>query len=92
VLISSLAYFNKDLLNPRGIGIHELEELWNKNKLSSFRSKLATSLEDLLKKKILFQEKDENLPVYKFSVDLFRRWWYNRHQDISLELTTLTEE
>jgi len=60
--------------------------------LSSFKSKLAGSIQNLLDKKILYQEYDENIPVYKFSVDLFRRWWYHHHQDINLELTTLSQD
>jgi AAA domain len=92
VLFSSIAHFNKNQVTPRGVGIHELERLWSANKLTSYKSKLAISLQNLLEKKILKQEEDDGLPVYKFSVDLFRRWWFNHHQDINLELTTLVEE
>ena len=92
VLISSISYFNKNQIMPRGISSYELEKFWAEKKLSSFKSKLANSLKNLLEKKILIQEEDEELPVYKFSVDLFRRWWYNHHQDINLELTTLIDD
>ncbi len=89
VLLSSLAYFNKGRINPRGVGIHELERLWSDHRLVEYRPRLALALEDLMEKKIIYQDEDEGLPVYKFSVDIFRRWWYNKHQDINLELTTL---
>ncbi len=92
VLLSSLAYFNADQLSPRGVGINELERLWSKYKLVEFKPKLATSLQDLIDKKIIYQAEDEGVPVYKFSVDIFRRWWYNKHRDINLELTTLAGE
>lgn len=92
VLISSIAHFNKDELKPRGVGFHELQKLWADKNLSSFRSRLADAIEILKEKKILVQEEDEFLPTYKFSVDLFRRWWSIHNPDINLILTTLTSE
>jgi len=50
---------------------------------------MAAAIQLLLEKKILFQEEEDQIPTYKFSVDLFRRWWYNHHQDIALELTSI---
>ncbi|WP_405291017.1 hypothetical protein [Algibacter sp. Ld11] len=92
VLLSTLSHINKNAVSSRGVGVYELERIWSENGLNTFRAKLANSLEDLLEKKILYQLDDEGIPVYKFSVDLFRRWWYFQHQDISLELSTLSEE
>ncbi|MBK7866175.1 MAG: hypothetical protein IPJ75_03800 [Ignavibacteriales bacterium] len=82
VLITSLAHYNKDELYPRGVGFHELQKLWADRKLIAYRPKLADSINLLIAKKIIFQEEDEGLPVYKFTVDLFRRWWTVHHPDI----------
>jgi hypothetical protein len=90
VLISTLCNLNKKGL--RGIGSHEIEKFWTEKGLSGFKSKLANSFQSLLDKKILIDSLDEGLPVYKFSVDLFRRWWQVSHQDINLEISTLKEE
>lgn len=90
VLISTLCYLNKKGL--RGIGSHEIEKFWSEKGLSGFKSKLANSFQSLLDKKILIDSLDEGLPVYKFSVDLFRRWWHVSHQDINLEISTLKDE
>jgi hypothetical protein len=90
-LISSIVHFNKNELKPRGIGAHELEKLWADRKLGSYKQKLAEAISILLEKKILIQEEDEGLPVYKFSVDLFRRWWGIHNPDINLALMMLTE-
>jgi hypothetical protein len=92
VLISTLCFYNKKSLNPRGIGSHEIEKFWSEKGLSTFKSKLATSFQSLIDRKILLVSLDEGLPVYKFSVDLFRRWWHMSHQDINLEISTLKEE
>lgn len=92
VLISSIVYFNKHETRPRGIGAHELEKMWADNKLGSYKQKLADSINLLLEKKILVQEDDEGLPVYKLAVDLFRRWWFSHHPDINLIMMTLKED
>lgn len=90
VLITSIAYFNRDNKeNPRGVGMVELQELWAKKSIQAFRSKLAEALELLIEKKVLIQYDDEGLPVYKFSVDLFRRWWGQHHTDITREIDTI---
>jgi hypothetical protein len=89
VLTSSLAYFNKNNLIPRGVGFHELEKLWADQKLSSYKAKLADAISILEEKKIIIKEEDEGIPVYKLSVDLFRRWWSNHYTDIDLILTSL---
>lgn len=92
VLISTLCFYNKKSLTPRGIGSFEIEKYWSEKGLITFKSKLATSFQSLKERKILLESLDEGLPVYKFSVDLFRRWWYMSHQDINLEISTLKEE
>ncbi len=90
VLISSIAYFNKDRINdPRAVGFHELQRLWAEKKVNAFGPKLAEAINLLKEKKILIQEEDEGLPVYRFAVDLFRRWWAVHHPDIILEITTI---
>jgi hypothetical protein len=90
VLISSIVYFNKDKINaPRGVGFDELQRLWSEKGVNAFRPKLAEAINLLKEKKILIQEEDEGLPVYRFAVDLFRRWWAVHHPDINLEITTI---
>ncbi|KAA6351900.1 hypothetical protein EZS27_000697 [termite gut metagenome] len=90
VLISSIVHFNRDKINnPRGVGFDELQRLWAEKRVEAFRPKLAESINLLKDKKILIQEEDEGMPVYKFAVDLFRRWWTVHHSDIDLEISTI---
>lgn len=90
VLLSSIAYFNKGVINnPRGISLPELQKLWSERGINDYRPKLAESIELLLEKKVLIQNKDDDNIVYTLAVDLFRRWWYVHHRDIDLEITTL---
>jgi hypothetical protein len=93
VMISCIAYLNKNRISdPRGVGFAELQKLWADKKIVGFRPKLAEAINILKEKKIITQEEDEGMPVYKLSVDLFRRWWENFHPDIDLTLTTLIDE
>lgn len=92
VLISSIVHFNKNrVADPRGVGFSELQKLWADTKISAFRPRLADAINLLKEKKIISQEEDEGIPVYKLNVDLFRRWWAIHHPDINLILTTLVE-
>ena len=89
VLISSFCYLNEDKEIPRGVSIPELQELWSKNGIEAYRPKLAEAITLLLERKVLIQEEDELIPVYRISVDLFRRWWRVHYPDIKLEITTI---
>ena len=90
VLISSIVYFNRNNIEKaRGVSMMELQELWATKKITAFRPKLADSIELLRKKRVLIDDKDEELPVYSLSVDLFRRWWSVHHPDIDLEIDTI---
>lgn len=93
VLITSIVYLNKDrITDPRGVRFDELQKLWADKDINGFRPKLADSINLLKEKKIIIQEEDEGIPVYKLSVDLFRRWWANHNPDINLTLTTLIDQ
>ena len=64
-------------------------KLWAKKNIQAFRSKLAEAIELLLEKKVILQYEDDGLPVYKLSVDLFRRWWGQHHNDLTREIDTI---
>lgn len=89
VLISSLCYLNENLEVPRSVSTQELQELWSKNGIEAYRPKLAEAITLLLERKVLVQSEDEFIPVYRISVDLFRRWWKVHYPDIKLEITTI---
>lgn len=88
-VISSIAYINDGTINPRGVSMVELQQLWSEKHIDAFRPLLADAINLLLEKRILTVEDDEDIPVYKISVDLFRRWWSANHQDINLELSAI---
>lgn len=88
-VISSIAHINEGRIKPRGVSMIELQQLWAEKNIEAYRPLLADAIELLKEKKILTPEEDENIPVYKISVDLFRRWWNANHPDINLELSAI---
>lgn len=91
-VISSIAYLNEGRINPRGVSLAELQQLWSEKHITDFRPRLADAINLLLEKKILTVKDDDDVPVYTISVDLFRRWWSANHQDIDLELSSAEEK
>jgi tetratricopeptide (TPR) repeat protein len=91
-LISSIAWFSRESPGePRGARMNQLQELWARYKVESFRPALADSIQILREKKIISSEQDEGDTIYKLSVDLFRRWWNNHYPDIELALAAISE-
>ena len=89
-MISSIAYLNKNNKHtPRGVGIGELEKLWADYGISDYRPRIGEAISLLVEKQILKQYEDDGVPVYRITVDLFRRWWGIRYPDISLALSPL---
>ena len=88
-VITCFAYINKDQKrNIRGVGIPELQSLWNKYNVSDvFKRQMVEAISKLVEKKILKDDIDEGRPVYRINVDLFRRWWYVHHKDLNIALT-----
>lgn len=94
MVLSCIAHLNKNNIeNPRGISINEIQDLWNDKNIPDFRARVADAVRFLDEdKKVLTHYNDEGVPSYKISVDIFRRWWKNKHQDINLEFDLLTKK
>ena len=88
-LISSISYLNRESTQiERGISMDELKRLWDKYSVTDqVRVDMTKALVSLKEKKILHSFTDEGREVYRLTVDLFRRWWFAHHRDISVELS-----
>lgn len=88
-VITCISYINREeKRNARGVGIPELQNLWNKYKVSDdFIRQMVNAITQLEEKRIITSYTDESRQVYRLNVDLFRRWWYVHHKDLNLVLT-----
>lgn len=88
-VITCISYINRDQKrNSRGVGIPELQYLWQKYKVTDvFIKQMVNAITKLEEKRIIASYTDESRQVYKLNVDLFRRWWYVHHKDLNLVLT-----
>ena len=72
----------------RGVSMDELTRLWDKyNVPADKRLNMTRALKNLEEKRVLRQFTDETREVYRLNVDLFRRWWYVHHRDLTLEFS-----
>ena len=88
-LISCIAFLVRESTQiQRGVSMDELTRLWDKyNVPSDKRLNMTRALRNLEEKKVVRQFTDETREVYRLNVDLFRRWWYVHHRDLSLEFS-----
>ena len=88
-LISCISYLIRESTHiERGVSMDELSRLWDKYNVSSEkRLNMTKALRGLVEKKVIRQFTDETREVYRLNVDLFRRWWYVHHRDLSLEFS-----
>lgn len=93
MVLSCIAYLNKsNVENPRGISINEIQVLWKERNIPDYRARVADAVRYLDEdKKVLTHYNDEGVPSYMISVDIFRRWWMNKHQDINMEFDLLSK-
>ncbi|MCK4921316.1 MAG: ATP-binding protein [Bacteroidales bacterium] len=85
-LISTLSFLNKNNSKPEGMKITDIFELWDINKLTGINVLISQGLQRLKTKGIVKVGRENE---YFIAVDLFRRWWFRRHNDIKLELNFL---
>ena len=88
-LISSISYIVRESSQiERGVSMEELVRLWDKYKVPhDKRLNMVRALKNLEEKRVVRQFTDETHEVYRLNVDLFRRWWYVHHRDLSLEFS-----
>jgi hypothetical protein len=86
LLLSTICFLNKGQIKPRGVGISEIFDTWGKERIKSINIKVSNAISSLKTKGILIEEKESE---YRLLVDLFRRWWAQRHSDMDLELNSL---
>jgi predicted DNA-binding protein (UPF0278 family) len=97
-VISTIALHSKGKSNPVSISHYDIIQIWGAHRttkdhkgssLGNFQGKLTEALEDLKNRGVIIEDRKEGVPMYKLSVDLFRRWWTAQYPDLDIELDKL---
>ena len=88
MLLTSIAYYltNEDHLD-NGVSYEQLQDFWDEKHFDSSKYNFADAFQALLERNTLIKDKVEGRHYYRFSIDLFRRWWAQKNDDLSIQLS-----
>lgn len=90
IVLTSISYLvkEKEQDSLEGITYDEIKALWLDKGCDISNYNIKEALDSLCERKTLTYEDIENMRYYRFSIDLFRRWWLHEHFVFELELST----
>ena len=90
IVLTSISYLvkEKEPESLEGITYDEIKALWSDNGCDISNYNIKEAIDSLCERKTLTYEDIENMRYYRFSIDLFRRWWLHEHFVFELELST----
>ncbi|MCX7611169.1 MAG: hypothetical protein N2043_06245 [Ignavibacterium sp.] len=96
-VISTIALKSKGMKTPRGVSREEMIQTWGAHRaekgkstpLGNFQGRLSNAIETLTQRGVLVIEDNEDIPLYRIGVDLFRRWWCVQYPSLESELDKL---
>ena len=78
----------KELDSQEGVTYEQIKALWSDNNTNISNYNIKEALDSLCERKTLTYEDVDNMRFYKFSIDLFRRWWLHEHFVFELQLSS----
>lgn len=90
IVLTSISFLmkEKEPESLEGVTYDEIKALWSDNGCDISNYNIKEAIDSLCERKTLTYEDVENMRYYKFSIDLFRRWWLHEHFVFELELST----
>lgn len=88
IVLTSIAYYltHKEHL-PYGVTYEQLLDLWDEKSFNYTEYNFVDAFQSLVERNTLVEEKIEGQHYYRFSIDLFRRWWAINHDDLSVQFS-----
>lgn len=74
----------------KGVSWLELNSLWQEKNYKPNKENMKVALENLLERDTIMPTAVKDTTYYRFSVDIFRKWWGFRHRDIEKEFDLLS--
>ncbi len=87
IVLTSISFLMKELDAQEGVTYEQIKALWSDNNTDISNYNIKEALDSLCERKTLTYEDIDNMRFYRFSIDLFRRWWLHEHFVFELQLS-----
>lgn len=88
IVLTSISFLMKELDAKEGVTYEQIKALWAEYNTDISNYNIKEALDALCERKTLTFEDIENMRYYRFSLDLFRRWWLHKHFVFELQLSS----
>lgn len=87
IVLTSISHLMKNADMSNGVSYDQIKVLWIDNNVDILKYNIRDALVSLCERKTLVYEDNDNIRYYRYSIDLFRRWWLHEHIEFELELS-----
>ncbi len=88
IVLTSIAFRMKQLETQEGVTYEQIKALWSEYNTDISNYNVKEAIDSLCERKTLTYEDIDNKRFYRFSIDLFRRWWLHEHFEFELQLSS----
>ena len=88
IVLTSISFLMKEFDAKEGITYEQIKALWAEYNTDISNYNIKEALDALCERKTLTFEDIDNMRYYRFSLDLFRRWWLHKHFVFELQLSS----
>lgn len=87
IVLTSISFLMKELDAQEGVTYEQIKALWSDNNTDISNYNIKEALDSLCERKTLTYTDIDNMRFFRFSIDLFRRWWLHEHFVFELQLS-----
>lgn len=87
IVLTSIAHLMKDPILSGGVSYDNVKAFWADNDTDILNYNIMDAIDLLCERKTLIYDDIDNSRLYRFSIDLFRRWWLHEHFEFELQLS-----
>lgn len=92
LILTTVAYLTDKDKSRIGVTHERMKELWSEYNFDYSKLNISEAIKLLLERKTFSHEEKDQHHYYRYSLELFRRWWLQHHYDIGLELTSFAKK
>lgn len=92
IVLTSIAHLMKDPILSGGVSYDNVKAFWADNDTDILNYNIMDAIDLLCERKTLIYDDIDNSRLYRFSIDLFRRWWLHEHFEFELQLSKFKKE